>query len=98
MLILSLSFKDRRALSTLYKDGLNLKDLAMQNITIIIQWKQYTYPTVKHEFISATVFISKVTNQTLVNKEKNFPNAACHITSYKIRCMQEKKFNQAYLN
>ena len=44
MLILSLSFKDRRALSTLYKDGLNLKDLAMQNITIIIQWKQYTYP------------------------------------------------------
>ena len=44
MLILRLSFKDRRALSTLYKDGLNLKDLAMQNITIIIQWKQYTYP------------------------------------------------------
>lgn len=47
MLILSLSFKDKRALSTLYKDWLNLKDLAMQNITIIIQWKQYTYPTVK---------------------------------------------------
>lgn len=47
MLILSRSFKDRRALSTLYKDGLNLKDLAMQNMTIIIQWKQYTYPTVE---------------------------------------------------
>lgn len=47
MLIPSLSFKKRKALSTLYKDWLNPKDLAMQNIRMITQWKQYTYPTVK---------------------------------------------------
>lgn len=56
-------------------------------------------PKRKHKFLSAmvTVLISKITNQTLVKKQ-NFPNAACHVTSYKAQCMQENKSNQAYLN
>lgn len=56
-------------------------------------------PLQKHKFLSPMVtgLTSEITNQTLVKKQ-NFPNAACHITRYKVQCMQENKFNQAYLN
>lgn len=72
MLIFSLSFKGRKALFYTLQGWVKPQDLAMQNITIILQWKQYTYPTGKalDHFCNGNSINFKITNQTLVNKEK----------------------------